>query len=62
MANTRKQTRQISAAKRLDAQLESGVKPGNAKETAGKLNNPMVPLTDKDVERIKHERFILKQK
>lgn len=66
MANTKKQARQEGAAKRLDAQLASGVKKTTVVETnfAGisKKKDVTIPLTEHDKKRIVKERAVLKDR
>lgn len=62
MANTKKQARQERAAKRLDAQLASGVRNIRISNWAGVLTHVTEPLTEKNIARIKKERAILKER
>lgn len=62
MASTKKQARQESAAKRLDAQLAGGVKPEKQKDFAGITKTVTVPLTEQDINRIRKERAVLKDR
>lgn len=56
---TKKQERQEGAAKRLDAQLLSGVKPAGS---TGVLKGTLISLTDHDIARIKKERAVLRER
>lgn len=54
--------RRKTAKARLEAQLKSGLKPNKFGTTKEKKEHPKIPLTDKDMERIKREIQILENK
>lgn len=59
LLNGVKKRRQVSALERLEKQLQSGVKPEKLEGQGTSLN---VPLSEKDVKRIKGEIQTLKSR
>jgi len=57
-----KQRRQISALERLEKQLTTGTKNANHVLPSGTQTTIIVPLSDKDIKRIKQEIQTLKSR
>lgn len=60
LSGTKKQTRQLNALKRLEAQLVKGTKPCTERQDF--RYDKQIPLTESDITRIKSEITILKSK